>query len=429
MATSAAHKIDRLPATGEGQRLAILATKACFLLMILSMMFETLGAGSDSTPLYFTVSRGIGYVLVLFAMVCPGFSMRRVPGVLLCFAIYPMVLYAHYWTDPAWNQTAFLLSFGSAVQLVFFFWIAYNICANGMVKLAMNTFAISAALAGWLWFSGAASGYWEGNLARATILYEDPNNAGSMLALGFVAVLGAAMNATIQNKLIRLALFISILPIGAALLATGSRGAMLGAGIGIVVLLFAQPSRSVMTSPVMRLAVLAVIFVVAIGSILSNSELVSRWNLTIEQHNLSGRQTIYLSALRLVEERPLYGWGTVTLFDKLGMQLGRSRVDTHNTELVVLGETGLLGFLPFAAGVLFCIREAWVHRRSLLGATPLALMGTLMVTASSITWIQRKQFWLVLILAATARFAYMIEDKEEEPDHLQPLEAPASRPS
>jgi O-antigen ligase len=141
--------------------------------------------------------------------------------------------------------------------------------------------------------------------------------------------------------------------------------------------------------------------VIALGGLVWLSVLLNpkRWEETIGEGRLAGRERIYPAATQMFLERPLFGWGTVQNLYVLGPRVGLVKRDTHNLALFVLTETGLAGGIPYFIGVGLAAAAAWRARRGPLGIAPVALMACLLVVNMSITWHVRKIHWLVLGLA------------------------------
>ena len=68
------------------------------------------------------------------------------------------------------------------------------------------------------------------------------------------------------------------------------------------------------------------------------------------------------------------------------------------------GHAGLLGAIPFFAGVCLCLWAAWRARQSTWGVLPLALIMTLLVANMSGNWIHWKLTWLILAFCLASVF-------------------------
>lgn len=136
----------------------------------------------------------------------------------------------------------------------------------------------------------------------------------------------------------------------------------------------------------------------------------NRYKATFETGSLSVREEIFPDAWHMFLERPLLGWGPVNNSYELAVRTaeeGRENLqrDTHNLWLEVLTATGLLGAVPFFAGVWLCARAAWKARVMTFGVLPLVLTITLLVLNLSMNWILAKQAWLVFAFALASSSA------------------------
>ena len=124
-----------------------------------------------------------------------------------------------------------------------------------------------------------------------------------------------------------------------------------------------------------------------------------RWEKTLEGGTLAGREVIYPAAWKMFLEKPLVGWGPATHYYVLGSRFFREKLDTHNLFLWLLTQVGLLGFIPYCAGLVLCFKAAWKARSGPLGILPLALLVVALVVNMSLTWLEVKVYWLILALA------------------------------
>ena len=131
-----------------------------------------------------------------------------------------------------------------------------------------------------------------------------------------------------------------------------------------------------------------------------------RWERTFYDQSLAGRERIYPEAIGMILERPLIGWGPVNHFWELGPRLGEPYRDEHNVYLWILAEVGVLGAIPFFAGLWLCWRAAWIARHGLQGVLPLAMLFFLLTASMSGTNHNRKYYWVILSHALAAGAAY-----------------------
>jgi O-antigen ligase len=120
--------------------------------------------------------------------------------------------------------------------------------------------------------------------------------------------------------------------------------------------------------------------------------------------NLAGRQVIIPASLKMIIERPLFGWQPVAYWEELGHRIGNiwSVRDAHNLLLHLLLEVGLLGAIPFLIGLAICVLGAWKARTGKFGNLPFALLMMTLAANLTHTYLARKPQWLILALAVAA---------------------------
>jgi hypothetical protein len=125
-----------------------------------------------------------------------------------------------------------------------------------------------------------------------------------------------------------------------------------------------------------------------------------RWERTFTEGKTGGRDTLYLAALGMFLDKPIFGWGAVTKNVELGSRVGfPGPRDAHNLYLHILIESGLLGAIPFFAGLWLCCCAAWKSRRGRQGILPIAMLGLFLVVNMKGTYLIDKLFWIVLAYA------------------------------
>ena len=191
----------------------------------------------------------------------------------------------------------------------------------------------------------------------------------------------------------RVLLFVMTIPILALLVGTASRTAMVGGILGLTVYLvpFSRAGKKT-TALIWTILALSLFMYGVVNDPVSSL----RWEKTIEEGHMSGRQKIWVAAKDLILEEPLFGWGVAESQQILGRELGRSKRDPHNVFLKLLLENGLIGALPMLVTIFLCVREAWRSRAGFFGLMPIALLMPILVHFMSAPMLNRKLTWLVL---------------------------------
>ncbi len=282
------------------------------------------------------------------------------------------------------------------------FWVSSSLLSSPrMAYAALRLLGAAIVIVAVLQISGIGGTeylYHHTRTGRMSAFGQDPNTIGSGFAIGVVTLIGLVYG---KSKLSGWAVILSwcaLVAVGLALVQTGSRGAMVAVATGVLPFILSNGtlwSRVRNTFAVM--AALAMFIVITLRSEGS----VRRWQLSVEGGSMAGRERIYPEAWGMFVERPIIGWGPSVNFWELGARtLSPIGIrDTHNIVLLVLTEVGLVGSIPFFAGIWACGRAAWRKRGGSLGMLPFALVATVMVVNMSITWITHKQLWFILGLA------------------------------
>ena len=77
----------------------------------------------------------------------------------------------------------------------------------------------------------------------------------------------------------------------------------------------------------------------------------------------------------------------------------------HSLYLWILTEVGLLGGIPFMAGIAACVLAAWKARRGPQGSLPLALIVMILFTNLTLTNLMYKTLWIIFALCAGERLS------------------------
>jgi O-antigen ligase len=324
----------------------------------------------------------------------------------------------------AWPQGGLLIAFVAAAGLscLTALWPGY--AADGVADLAkmaltyfllVNCVRSERALRGVMWITivgglfpaaGTLKNYLQGNLyeGRASWvgIFANPNEVAYSLVIlvPFLLYLGMP-----RGWGIRLFLFSVFLLYAAAIYVTFSRGGLLG--LGAVIALCAWRKKSIWFQ---GLALLLLMGGLAVASrYWSRGEDFSQLNSDV---SFQERVATSQAGLNMFLDHPLLGVGfgcsviAWPLYAPQGLYT-RGALVTHNTFVQVLGETGVLGFLPFVLLIGFSL----YHSRKLALAPGTAGMGAavevaiwgLVVCGMSggyvLTWFP----YLLLGLAAAAR--------------------------
>jgi O-antigen ligase len=239
----------------------------------------------------------------------------------------------------------------------------------------------------------------EAAVVRVTALGFHPNNLARILMLGLLVLIGLTFG---RSKSLLKPIFITfpfIGLVGAALIQTGSRGALIALTVGLMTLILR--GGTVFTKVLNTFLILIVVgFIFAIA--LQSDVMRARFEETIEEGDLARRDLIYPTAWQMFQEKPLVGWGPITSTYELGARLNHPEEETknpHNLILFGLVSTGLLGSVPLFFGIAFAFVSAWKTRHGPHGILPLAMLVAVLVANMSGLWLFNKLHWLIMAYA------------------------------
>ena len=177
--------------------------------------------------------------------------------------------------------------------------------------------------------------------------------------------------------------------IGIALAKTGSRGAIMILAIGLLVLLIGGSFGSKLKRLACLIGFGAVLAVILwqIPTAMTRFQEINPQN--IGENNPRARMAPVLWEMFL--RSPLYGLGP----DGYEWELTRRAmpylinqgrlVEAHNQILLLLVETGIVGFTFFSTGIALAVAAAWRARRKSCGPLPLALLLPIVIAAATVT--------------------------------------------
>jgi len=163
------------------------------------------------------------------------------------------------------------------------------------------------------------------------------------------------------------------------------------------------------------LVIMVLLGLMALVGLSLNTDMGERFERTLSKGDTAGRETIFLEAVAMVNEKPLMGWGPNRFTAELGKRVGKEEKAAHNLYLKLLLEVGILGAVPFLLGLGMCFRAAWKARYGLEGSLPVAMLVTLLMLNMSGSWDNRKIFWIVLAYAlVSTRYTYSRKSTEDD---------------
>jgi O-antigen ligase len=372
-----------------------------YLLFIFSLPFEATDLGFMSGSLSLARLSGLlffAFYFLHYGLFPNGRSFAQFPRAMGWFLLYATIFAVNALLRPVEAEGSNLTLVFTLAQLLMFFWLTSDLLkTENMMRLALLTYAsacvlLAIGMVGGL--PGFSSAIGEG---RVEAIGDNPNASGQHFVLAALVLLGLILNGTfkrwVTNKvLIPLATMVLL----AGMVATGSRSAIVAFIIGCGTYLFPRVgSRRILISAILgAFGIGAAVYMIA-----KNPDFVERWQATYYDEDWAGRQDIYGSAIEMILEEPILGWGPAGAFAELGRRVnwvgGR---DAHNLMLDLLMSVGIVGAIPFLVGLGLCVRAAWKARSTALGMLPLALITANLAASMGHTNLTWKPQWFVLAL-------------------------------
>lgn len=360
-----------------------------FVAFVFVLPFEALGAVKIVSLVFF------GFYFFYYNPL----SIRRLPQIqpaLGWFILFVLVFGFKCWFAP--SELGRLITL---VMLLVFVWIATDLLKDRRTaRDALAAYFIASVLVAIGVVSRVPGIYTEWEAAdgiRVSAFGEDPNNFSLLMAVGAIALTGLLLNGDLK----RFSLKIISIPFACLLLfsivETGSRTGMVAFAIGVLtyILSFGKLHHKI-AAIVLGVSVLgAMVFIV-----FQNPTTLARWEESLYEGKMAGRENISAAALNMIVEKPLFGWNLADSQWELGRRVGvifREK-DAHNMFLGILLEVGAVGAIPFLIGLLLCILTGYRERKGPLGTVPIAMLATLLTGSLGVTMIYRKPLWLAVAL-------------------------------
>jgi O-antigen ligase len=237
--------------------------------------------------------------------------------------------------------------------------------------------------------------YWReaGSLRRFAAGGADPNSLAMTLALALSMAwyLGMMHHRPLVRWICRAYLPLGVIAIGL----TGSRGGMIAALVGLLIVPLAMSNLSPgkLVTAIVLLGFsggLAVHYVPE-----TTVERLATTGESVQSMSLGGRLRLWKAGVHAMAERPIMGYGTSTFKNAVNPELGSGSQVAHNSFISVMVEEGLIGFLLYAT-MLVSVFFALLRLPRLERRFSLVLLLTLIVAMLPLTWEHQKDVWVIL---------------------------------
>ena len=375
-----------------------------FLFSLCYENFDPLGISAS-----FTMTKLAGSI---FAVLC----IWRMPGVLthqhwtvrwllaLWLALAFVTLYAEF-SHPV-PRSAFKGTLLSLSQCFLLYWLCVNVLRDKRTaSYGLLAFAVSAALMSVLMKLGVGrQAIREGaEFERITFLGANANMIAIWAATGIIIITGIVIGNILRWGVWRYVLLAFVLPMLTVMTESGSRGAAISLLLGMACFLFSGGNLE--KRLYMVLAALSV--GITLFCLSKNSVLADRMSQTVDSGTMAGREFIWPAALKMIEEKPIMGWGMWNpddFVDTPAIHLGALEgSDPHNVFLAFFVFGGILVGLPFLYMSGWWLYRPFSFRRGPWGLLPLALAVFMLSTMFKAGGFYITKIpWFVLAFASAA---------------------------
>lgn len=356
----------------------------------------------SSTPLRVfnaqPLSKLVRYALCLFAFsICfeyydpwgmsGWFTLSKMAGILLgvaCVWDSRRVLLRVHWSVLALGWTWFVLAFStllvarfelgplvSLAQCFVLYWLCTSIfrdrntAVNALLAFACGAFLVSILMILGIGIEAQSEGAFE----RITFLGTNANMIGIWETVGIVIVIGVVVQNPLNWGRFRFALLLLLPLLLHTLVNTGSRGAAVSLGMGLLCFLLTKGNLwKRIAGVLLAFTLIAAAFWWAQDSILS-----ARMTKTLDAGSLAGREELWPAAISMIQQKPILGWGMWgdgTIAADLGELNGK---DPHNVFLAFFVFGGVFAGVPLLLLALWWVQSSYRARKSPWGVLPLAL--------------------------------------------------------
>ncbi len=376
--------------------------RVAFILFAGSLPFDMFSVVGET----FALTKIIGFLFLAAALLQPRVTLRRPPAAFWWFFAYLMVAFLMGLPLSVNYASAVLGRLTTVAQLLCMMWITANVMRDEEAAvLGLRAFVAGCVSIAVLMMLGVGrTTVLTSHGARLSFGGANANALGATLALGLLIHIGMAFTSRFSSRFGKWTTPVVVLVLLYAMASTGSRGAVVGIAGGLLTLAFQGETLARRFRNLALFVVLGTVLYYTVYTVFISR---ARWEEAVAAGRLAGRERIYPAALAMIWERPVLGWGPEGNTRELAKRAPtteqrRESLDPHDLYLYILTETGVVGMVPFLAGVGVCFALARRASRTRHGMLPIMLTVAVMAAALTSNWIRRKPLWFVFGYALAA---------------------------
>jgi len=182
---------------------------------------------------------------------------------------------------------------------------------------------------------------------RLDVIFKQPNHLGNILAFGILFL--SFMILSLKNHFIRLFIWIIVFILSLGLVATLSRGAWLGLGVGFIVgviLSFIYIKNKI---EIVKLILYLFVCIIISNIIVNPNRISERFNMSVKNTEIStvNRVTLWKTSIKMIKDHPYFGVGLGNFGDvleenyKIRFLNGETFSSALNNYLTLAAEAGI----------------------------------------------------------------------------------------
>lgn len=321
----------------------------------------------------------------------PRVCLRFVPAALFWFLAYcVMRIVWGLWLSPEMSRFWWPVCVEFLELLLPWFWVMFNVLQfPNMRRGGLWALGLGCTMCALFHIAGIGVSEVHSSVERSSVFGMNANQLGAAYGTAATALLGLWMLRP-RTPVQRWLPFPLIAIIGVAMAKTGSRSAILLFVLGVLVLIFFGRTFGSRIRRVAGLVLLGAVLTLILWTIPTVMERFDQLNpQNIGEHNPRARMVPVLWEIFL--RSPVYGTGP----DSYEFELTRrampylireqKTIVAHNLILLLLVETGVIGFLLFSAGLGTALMAAWRARLTACGSLPLALIVPIIIGGATVS--------------------------------------------
>ncbi len=369
------------------------------------------------------LARGIGLLVTAFwlgVVLVIGRFRRLHPFHIFVLLFLLWNILSLFWSIDTQRTLGKLETYVQLTVMAFLIWDLYT--TQNRIRIGMQAYVLGAYITVWSIISNYLAGTTTGRSGRFSGFGFNENGLAMILVIGMGIAWYLAVSASTDGQkkwsweyLLRLANY-AFVPLAVfSILLTASRTAV----FSMIPIFWFMLGSITQLKPPSRL-ILAVGMVVALLFLQplvpqTSIDRLSTTSSELTEGDLNGRRQLWEIGKEVFLEHPIVGAGSGVF-----KTITNGRV-AHNTYLSVLTETGIIGFLLFAAMIFTAVYQVR-YQNKLLAVLWLTVFLSWAIGVSSMTWELRKPTWLILAFVVASGHTLLHHSARTKPD------IPASAP-